>query len=101
MSFQGTTRTDPYERVYAYGSYHGSMAAKLLAAHRPFPGTCSFPALCREHVGLNDVPHGPCPSLPNLRRRFPSLVRLAGKRWAGCTPEATSRTRRARPSQWA
>jgi hypothetical protein len=41
MSFQGTTRTDPYVRVYAYGSYHGSMAAKLLAAHRPFPGTCS------------------------------------------------------------
>ena len=41
MSLQGTTRTDPYERVYAYGSYHGSMAAKLLAAHRPFPGTCS------------------------------------------------------------
>jgi hypothetical protein len=23
MSFQGTTRTDPYERVYAYGSYQG------------------------------------------------------------------------------
>jgi hypothetical protein len=22
MSFQGTTRTDPYVRVYAYGSYH-------------------------------------------------------------------------------
>jgi hypothetical protein len=41
MSFQGTTRTDPYVRVYAYGSYHGSIAAKLLAAHRPFPGTCS------------------------------------------------------------
>ena len=32
---------DPYMRVYAYGSYHGSIAAKLLAAHRPFPGTCS------------------------------------------------------------
>ena len=41
MSFQGTTRTDPYVRVYACGSYHGSMAAKLLAAHRPSPGTCS------------------------------------------------------------
>jgi hypothetical protein len=36
----------------------------------------AVPALCREHVGLNDVLHGPCPSLPNLRRRFPSLVRL-------------------------
>jgi hypothetical protein len=23
MNFQGTTRTDPYERVYAYGSYEG------------------------------------------------------------------------------
>ena len=34
-------RTDPYVRVYAYGSYHGSMAVTLLAAHRPFPGTCS------------------------------------------------------------
>ncbi len=28
MSFQGTTRTDPYERVYAYGSYEGWVAAK-------------------------------------------------------------------------
>src|SRR5260370_3130051 len=36
----------------------------------------AVPALSREHVGLNDVLHGPCPSLPNLRRRFPSLVRL-------------------------
>ena len=36
----------------------------------------AVPALCREHVGLNDVLHGPCPSLPNLRRRLPSLVRL-------------------------
>jgi hypothetical protein len=23
MNFQGTTRTDPYVRVYAYGSYEG------------------------------------------------------------------------------
>jgi hypothetical protein len=36
----------------------------------------AVPALCREHVGLNDVLHGPCPSLPSLRRRSPSLVRL-------------------------
>ena len=36
----------------------------------------AFPALCQEHVGLNDVLHGPCPSLPSLRRRSPSLVRL-------------------------
>jgi hypothetical protein len=36
----------------------------------------AVPALCREHVGSNDVLHGPCPSLPNLRKRFPSLVRL-------------------------
>ena len=52
------------------------MTAKLLAAHRPFPWDMRFPALCREHVGLNDVLHGPRPSLPNLRRKFPSLVRL-------------------------
>jgi hypothetical protein len=35
-----------------------------------------IPPLCREHVGLNDVLHSPCPSLPNLRRRCPFLVRL-------------------------
>jgi hypothetical protein len=28
MSFQGTTRTDPYVRVYAYGSYEGCVAWK-------------------------------------------------------------------------
>ena len=42
MSFQGTTRTDPCLRVDAYGSYHGSMAAKLLAAHRPVPWDMQF-----------------------------------------------------------
>src|SRR6266852_738461 len=36
----------------------------------------AVPALCREHVGLNDVLHGPCPSLLSLRRRLPFLVRL-------------------------
>jgi hypothetical protein len=28
MSFQGTTRTDPYMRVYAYGSYQGCVTVK-------------------------------------------------------------------------
>jgi len=70
-----TANTDPYERVYAYGSYHGSMAAKLLAAHRPFPGTCSSRSVSGA-CGIERCSPRPCPSLPNLRRRFPSLVRL-------------------------
>src|SRR5260370_27518138 len=46
------------------------------------PHTCpppghSPPVLCRVHVRLNDVLLRLCPSLPNLRRRSPSFVRLA------------------------
>jgi hypothetical protein len=36
----------------------------------------AFPALCRAHVRLNEVLLSLCPSLPGLRRRLPSLVRL-------------------------
>src|SRR5260370_7974721 len=36
----------------------------------------AFPALCRAHVRLNDVLPRLCPSLPSLRRKLPSLVRL-------------------------
>src|SRR5260370_17837424 len=36
----------------------------------------ALPALCRVHVRLNDVLPRLCPSLPSLRGRFPSLVRL-------------------------
>src|SRR5437879_8198957 len=36
----------------------------------------AFPALCRAHSRLNDVLPCLCPSLPSLRRRLPSLVRL-------------------------
>src|SRR5215472_14104545 len=36
----------------------------------------AFPTLCRVHVRLNDVLLRLCPSLPNLRGRLPSLVRL-------------------------
>ncbi len=36
----------------------------------------AFPALCRTHVGLNDVLLGLCPSLPGLRRKLPFVVRL-------------------------
>jgi len=58
-------RTDPYVRVYAYGSYHGSMAAKLLAAHRPFPGTCgsrSVSGACGiERCSPRPVPFPPQP----------------------------------------
>src|SRR5438552_11850036 len=45
-------------------------------SHTVQPLGHALPARCREHVGSNDVLHGPCPSLPNLRRRSPSLVRL-------------------------
>src|SRR5271169_4442445 len=36
----------------------------------------SFPALCRDGVGLNDVLLGPHPFLPRLRRRSLFFVRL-------------------------
>ena len=37
----------------------------------------ALPALCRTHVGWNDVLLSLCPSLPNLRRRLlPFVVRL-------------------------
>jgi hypothetical protein len=36
----------------------------------------ALPALCRVHVRLNDVLSRLCPSLPSLRGRLPSLVRL-------------------------
>src|ERR1700758_4431915 len=36
----------------------------------------AFPALCRGHVGLNDVLLDLCPSLPNLRRGLRFFVRL-------------------------
>src|SRR6266542_1683856 len=36
----------------------------------------ALPALCRVHVRRNDVLLRLCPSLPGLRRRLPSLVRL-------------------------
>src|SRR5205807_5025498 len=36
----------------------------------------AFPTLCRVHVRLNDVLLRLCPSLPSLRGRLPSLVRL-------------------------
>src|SRR3979411_1948177 len=36
----------------------------------------TFPALCRTHARWNDVLLGLCPSLPDLRRRLPLVVRL-------------------------
>jgi hypothetical protein len=36
----------------------------------------AFPALCRVHVGLNDVLLSLCPSLPGLRGKLSFLVRL-------------------------
>src|SRR5215469_9353274 len=36
----------------------------------------ALPAPCRVHVRRNDVLPRLCPFLPNLRRRFPSFVRL-------------------------
>src|SRR6201993_755138 len=45
-------------------------------AHTVQPLGHALPALRRVHVRLNDVLPRLCPSLPNLRRRSPSLVRL-------------------------
>src|SRR5260370_136595 len=42
----------------------------------------ALPALCRTHVGWNDVLLSPCPSLPSLRRRLlPFVVRLVHRHY--------------------
>src|SRR6266851_8096908 len=45
-------------------------------SHTVQPLGHALPVLCRVHVRLNDVLPRLCPSLPSLRRRSPSLVRL-------------------------
>ncbi len=45
-------------------------------SHTVQPLGHALPVLCRVHVQLNDVLLCLCPSLPNLRGRLPSLVRL-------------------------
>src|SRR5258708_19533391 len=45
-------------------------------SHTVQPLGHALPVLCRVHVRLNDVLLRLCPSLPSLRRRSPSLVRL-------------------------
>src|SRR6516165_5103911 len=49
---------------------------KACLPHTVLPLGHAFPALCRAHVRLNDVLLSLCPSLPNLRRRLPFVVRL-------------------------
>jgi hypothetical protein len=68
-------RTDPYVRV-TYTALTMDQWRQNCLPHTARSLGHAVPALCREHVGSNDVLHGPCPSLPNLRRRFPSLVQL-------------------------
>ena len=51
------------------------MAAKLLDAHRPFAGTCSSRSVSGA-CGIERCSPRPVPFPPNLRRRFPSLVRM-------------------------
>src|ERR1022692_250229 len=41
----------------------------------------ALPALCRVHVQLSDVLPRLCPSLPSLRGRLPSLVRLVHRKY--------------------
>jgi hypothetical protein len=65
--------TDPCERVYAYGSYMDPWRQNCLP-HTAHSLEHAAPALCREHLGLNDVLHGPCPSL--LVHRYYGTVRL-------------------------
>jgi hypothetical protein len=40
MSFQGATRTDPYVRVYAYGSYREYQRHSFIPHTRRESGTC-------------------------------------------------------------
>src|SRR5580692_9859953 len=58
--------------------------------HTVQPLEHALPALCRVHVRLNDVLLRLCPSLPNLRRRSPSLVRLA-RRYYKHSPTSPAR----------
>src|SRR5260370_32749081 len=46
----------------------------------------ALPALCRVHVRWNDVLPRLCPSLPSLRTRVPSLVRLVHRYYATLRP---------------
>jgi len=57
MSFQGATRTDPYVRVYAYGSSEGWMARERTQTAVDFTHTAKrwnmhLPAQSQEHVRL-------------------------------------------------
>jgi hypothetical protein len=99
VSFQGTTRTDPYVRVYAYCSYHGLMAAKLLAAHRPFRGDMPFHSVSGacgiERCSPRPVPFPPQPpqkiSLP-----CSAGSQVSGRRWRigfpRCWPPSAAQT---------
>jgi hypothetical protein len=84
-------RTDPYVRVYAYGSYHGSMAAKLLAAHRLFPGTCSFRSESGA-CGIERCSQRPAPFPPTPPQKV-SLPCSAGSQVLRHSPTSPARSR--------
>ena len=54
MSFQGTTRTDPYERVYAYGSYEGADSVPSGSRFSSDDGT--VPRMQAESGGTGERP---------------------------------------------
>jgi hypothetical protein len=53
----------------------------------------ALPALCRTHVGWNDVLLSLCPSLPGLRRRHAALRCSAGSRVLRHSPTSPERSR--------
>ena len=47
----------------------------------------AVPALCREHVGLNDVPHGPCPCPSTAQNSEVRKISQQLRSW-GCNSRA-------------
>src|ERR1035441_2702837 len=84
MSFQGTTRADPYERSLAHTALisDGGGEAYHCLPHTRQPRGHACPALCRVHVRSMSVLLDQRPSLLTLRVRFPVFVRMIHRYYA-------------------
>jgi hypothetical protein len=87
-----STASPPHRSVRArhvYGSYHGSMAAKLLAAHSPFPGACSSRSVSGA-CGIERCSPRPVPFPPQPPQKV-SLPCSAGSQVLRLSPTSPAR----------